>query len=446
MKCLRLGLVLLTAIVTTVATAEDTLRSRALESATKALDAMADFQRHGGWGSAWSLDQKVVWGEWLPIPENWITVQAPATPIAAGVFLRAGQVLDESRWIAVAEKAHGALKQLQSPDGGFPHEGAPAEGNIERATFDDGVTTDTLYFFIDWWKYTEAAADRAAMDSVGEFLLTAQYRETGGWPQSWPPPASYGRCITFNDGNYSNIIHALFTLVRETGDMRYRDAALRGGECILRLQGPGEESIWAQQYDPETLEPAWARKFEPPGYSPAESAAVCDTLVELFLQTGDERYVTSLGRALTWYESHKLENGKYARLYEPGTQRPVYGRRDKAEKVYDFAEACEGYGWQGSWYPSKAKAAYDAIQGMGGEAYREVQSKAKVDSGKSPSEDTIRKICDLLTPDGHWVRNPSAEQKEVYTKHEVDGRTPMVLLRDFNVHMGQLLDYIEATK
>ena len=421
------------------------LRIRALETLDNALTSMTAFQRQGGWGSAWTLDEGVVWGEWRPIPKDWITVQAPATPTTAGSYLRAGQVLKDPRWIAVAEKAHAALCRLQSVDGGFPHEGPPAAGPSRTASFDDGVTTNALDFFVDWWHHTGASEDRAAVARVGDFILTSQYADSGGWPQSYPLSKGYSRYITFNDGNFSNIIHALFKLNRETGDTRYREAALRGGECILKLQGGEGEAIWAQQYDPDTLEPTWARKFEPPGYTPSESVGVCDTLVELFVETGDERYIVSLGRALEWYEGHKLENGKYARLYEPGTQRPVYGRRDKAEKVYDFSKACSGYAWQGNWYPRRAKKAYDAIQAQGGVVYRKAHAEPKEPGVSRPSDKRVKGICDRLTKAGCWVRKPDSKQLVFYEKNGVSPEVPMVLLSEFNENVGKLLDYIQTS-
>ena len=441
---LRFALPMLLLLPAMGSAAED-LRVRVEETLEKSLAAMQTYQRHGGWAVAWSKDEGVVWGEYLPIPASWITIQSPATPKVAGVYLRAGQQLSEERWITVAGEAHAALRRIQSAEGGFPHEGPPIAGNTKRATFDDGTTTDSLQFFLDWWHHTGAQVDRAAVDSVGEFLLTAQYPDSGGWPQAYPLPDNYGRYITFNDGNYSNIMSALFTMHRETGDARYRDAALRGAEGILALQGSGEESIWAQQYDPESLEPAWARKFEPPGYTPAESAAVCETLVEVFVETGDERYMEALGRALTWYEGHKLPNGKYARLYEPGTQRPVYGRRDKAVKVYDFAEACEGYGWQGAWYPTAAKQAWDAYRKNGKEAFLEKRRRPRVVTYTAPKDETIQGICDRLGGDGLWIRKPNSAQLSFYEKNGVSAEVPMVLVRDFNTHVTQLLDYLEAT-
>tara|TARA_R110001592_G_scaffold99137_1_gene282518 strand:- start:1401 stop:2714 length:1314 start_codon:yes stop_codon:yes gene_type:complete len=423
-----------------------TLRERALKTLEKSLQAMADVHRHGGWAMEWSLDEKAVWGEFRPIADDWITVQPPATPTIAGTYLRAGKVLNETRWIDVARNAHTALSRLQSVEGGLPHEGPPDDGPSKRGSFDDGTTTEALAFFLDMWHHTNAAEDRAAVDRIGNFIVVSQMASSGGWPQSFPPPDTYGRYITFNDGNFSNIMSSLKKLATETGDPKYHAAMMRGAECILKLQGGDGEAIWAQQYDPETLEPAWARRFEPPGYTPAESVGVCNTLVALYVETGDQRYVASLGRALDWYDTHKLENGKYARLYEPGTQRPVYGRRDKAEKVYDFANACEGYGWQGDWYPTEAKKAYVAIQAQGGDAYRDEASRKVKHQVNAPAEKVITGICDRLSDEGFWTRNPSSSQLEYYKEQGVSPEVPMVLVRDFNVHVNQLLNYIEGTK
>lgn len=432
---------LFTSLLITFSAASQQLREEAISTAIRALTAMQSYQKNGGWVSAYSLGQGVLWGENLPVTDDFITVQYPATPATAGIFLRAGQVLDDSRWIDVAREAHTALRKLQSPEGGFPHEGAPAKGHASHGSFDDGVTTGALDFFIAWWHYTGMPEDRAAVDRIGAFILSAQYPDSGGWPQSFPPPQSYGRCITFNDGNFSNIITSLFRLNKETGDSRYREAALRGGECILKLQGGDGESIWAQQYDPETLEPAWARKFEPPGYTPAESAGVCDTLLEFIAETGDPRYLESLRRALAWYDHHRLENGRYARLYEPGTQRPVYGRRDVAEKVYDVAQACEGYAWQGDWYPKAASDEFAALSTEGIERWQKGYA-ARVPSSTSPNEATVDAICRELSPEGFWRSAPTAKERLELERRGIPTETVIINLQSFEHRMQVLLDYL----
>jgi hypothetical protein len=413
----------------------------------KALDAMATRQTHGGWGRAYTLHGGIMWGEFKPIPNTWITVQPPATPRVAQVYLRAGQVLDDPAYIEHARRARVALLALQTPEGGFPHEADPAGQKATRGTFDDDTTTSVLAFFIDWWQHTRAAEDLAEVHGVGDFLLTAQYPEIGGWPQAYPPPAAaYQRYITFNDNNIELILRALLQLHEITGETRYLDAAKRGGECILRLQGGPGEAIWAQQYDPESLEPAWARKFEPPGYSAAESIGVCNILIELYLTTGEDRFLEPLPKAFEWYDTHQLPDGKWARLYEPGTQRPVYGRRDIAEKVYDREKATTGYSWEGNWYPHAAKSAYERIREIGREAYLEELKPKTVKADLAALEARAREATEALSEDGWWLSKPSASDLEEYQRAGVPEDEPMVELRLFNRNAGILLDYLEALK
>ena len=408
----------------------------------QALAGMAAYEgRHGGWGTAYTRDGTIMWGQYRPIPANWITVQPPATPGVARVFFKAARVLEDDLYLMYVRRARDALLAIQTPEGGFPHEDNPAKPIIGVGTFDDDVTTAALRFLIDWWQHTGAEEDRAAVIRVGEFILAAQH-PCGGWPQAYPAaPGRYARHVTFNDGVTVNVIRALFELHEVTGEQRFFDAAVRGGECILHLQGGPGEAVWAQQYDEETLEPAWARKFEPPGYSAAESVGVCNVLIELYLATGEERFLEALPRAFEWYDEHQLPNGKWARLYEPGTQRPVYGRRDKAVRVYDFAGACDGYGWQGKWYPHAAKRAYERIEAVGREAYLE-ERNAPAPPAPIPAAE-VRRICAALSPEGLWVDTPSARDLDEYKLHGVAEDIPMVQTSTFCRNALRLIAWLE---
>lgn len=410
----------------------------------KALDAAAARQGNGGWGHAYTRDGAIMWGEHTPKPKGWITVQPPGTPTVGSVFVHAARVLNAPEYAEVARDARDALRAIQSAAGGFPHEGNPEAGPSPRGTFDDDTTTGALRFLLAWWEYTRAEEDWKTVMRVGDFILKAQYPDSGGWPQSYPPPGGYGKYITFNDNNIEKIMDVLLDLYARTGEQRFLDAAKKGGECILRLQGGPGEAIWAQQYDKETLEPAWARKFEPPGYTPAESVGVCNTLIALFLATGEKRFLEPLPRAFEWYETHRLENGKYARLYEPATQRPVYGRRDKAEKVYDFKNACSGYAWQGNWYPHGAKQAYDRIEELGRDAYLAGREKEKPES-----EDLERPAVSViagLEDNGEWLRGPTERERAEYEKRGIPEDMPIVSMGVFVRNARTLLLYLEAVK
>ena len=424
---------------------EAPLSTKAEETLRRALDAMAQRQSSGGWGMAWTLNGDIMWGEYLPVPQTWITAQPPATPSIAEVFLEAGITLKDDAIIERARMARNAIEAILTPDGGVPHEADPNERPREVATFDDGVTAQTLEFLIDWWKYTGRAEDLALVHRVGGFILKAQY-DSGGWPQRYPPGRGYDRCITFNDGVMAGVIETLVKLYHATGEARYLDAAKRGGDCIIKLQGPDGESIWAQQYDEKTLEPAWARNFEPPGYTPAESVGACEALIMLYLETGEDRYLEPLPKAFEWYDTHRLENGKYARLYEPGTQRPVYGRRDKKVKVYDFSEACEGYSWQANWYPNAAKAMYERIQKEGRDAIlaEREQPHGKPDPASMTAD--LDAVCNALSADGYWLSKPSAADLEQYVKANVPEDESMVRAGDFVRNARVLIRYLEAAR
>lgn len=423
------------------------LPARAESVLRKSLEAMATRQTYGGWGRAYTEDGSIMWGEYRPIPLSWITIQPPATPKVAEVYLRAALVLGEDAFADRAQRARDAILAVQTAEGGFPYEADPAGPRAKAGTFDDDVTTGALGFLVRWWQFTKQPEDLAVVHRVGNFLLAAQYPDSGGWPQVYPPPArGYGRYITFNDDNISNIIASLLQLYELTGDERYFSSAKRGGECILALQGgPGEE-IWAQQYDPETIKPAWARKFEPPGYSPTESIGVCNTLIELFLATGEDRFLTPLPKAFAWYEAHRLPNGKWARLYEPGTQRPVYGRRDKAEKVYDVEKACTGYGWQGDWYPIRAKEAFERIQAIGRDAYRAQREQTKPPTRTEELEKRVQEICDALSPDGWWLSAPVGVDLEECRNRGLAENTKLIDTGVFCRNAGMLLGYLEAVR
>ena len=187
--------------------------SEAERTLRRALSAMATHMRSGGWADQWSLDGQVIWGQKGVIPKTWITVQPAATPATASVYVEAARVLGDERYLAYARTARDALLALQTPEGGFPKEGDPAAGTHNVASFDDDVTTGALKFLMALWRQSGAEKDRQAVERVGAFMIRAQYRDSGGWPQRFPPPEShYGAHVTFNDDVMANVIKVLLEL------------------------------------------------------------------------------------------------------------------------------------------------------------------------------------------------------------------------------------------
>src|SRR5690606_15434487 len=95
------------------------------------------------------------------------------------------------------------------------------------------------------------------------------------------------------------------------------------GDFIRLAQLPKPQPAWAQQYDAD-MHPAWARKFEPPAVSGAESQGVLRILMALYRRTGERRFLEPIPRALRYLKASRRDDGRLARFYELGTNRPLY--------------------------------------------------------------------------------------------------------------------------
>jgi hypothetical protein len=184
-------------------------------------------------------------------------------------------------------------------------------------------------------------AARYALDS----LVKVQY-PNGAWPQrftgppdpaqhpikpaslpeSWPreyPRTDYAGYYTLNDDTQADTIALMLDAAEIYGEDRYRQAALQGGEFLMLAQLPEPQPAWAQQYDAD-MHPAWARKFEPPAITGSESQGVLRILLDLYRRTGERRFLEPVPRALAYLKRSRRPDGRLARFYELGTNRPLY--------------------------------------------------------------------------------------------------------------------------
>ena len=119
---------------------------------------------------------------------------------------------------------------------------------------------------------------------------------------------------------------------------RYRAVAEKGGGFILLAQMPEPQPAWAQQYDID-MHPAWARIFEPPSVTGNESQGIMKTLLVLYRETGDKKYLEPIPRALAYLRRSILPEVEHpsearsripkgapvlARFYELKTNKPLY--------------------------------------------------------------------------------------------------------------------------
>ncbi|MDA2927101.1 polysaccharide lyase [Acidobacteria bacterium AH-259-G07] len=293
-------------------------------------------------------------------------VQPPGTPSVGMVYLSAYEATGDAYYVEAArETAHALVKgQLRSAGWDYQIEFDPElrkhyayridtgnEGGRNVSTLDDNTTQAALRLLMR----VDRALDfkdkkiHEAVEYALTGLLKAQY-PNGAWPQrydrfpdpeqfpvrpasysaSWSrtyPGRNYRSYYTFNDNTIADMIDTMLEASRIYGEVRYKEAAEKAGGFILLAQMPEPQPAWAQQYD-VNMHPAWARKFEPPAITGGESHGVMRTLLLLYRETGDKKYLEPLPPAIEYFRRSRLPDGRLARFYELRTNKPLFFSRD----------------------------------------------------------------------------------------------------------------------
>lgn len=184
------------------------------------------------------------------------------------------------------------------------------------STTDNGATTTQMAFIARLYQATGDNRYRDAFRKAVDYLLSGQY-ENGGWPQFWPVQRDYQIHITYNDDAMVNTMLMLRNVYEENEpygnglcDERQRAAMKKafdkGVECILatQIRTNGVLTVWCQQHDHVTLQPAYARAYELPSYCAQESSGIIALLMSL--PNPDERVKTAVHSAMAWIDKYKL--------------------------------------------------------------------------------------------------------------------------------------------
>lgn len=369
---------------------------------------------HGGYHFAYTEDLSYGRSESSETP-NRVELQRDGTPRVGMAYLEAWAATRDPLFLEAARATALTLVKGQLCSGGWDYwiEFEPAErkrypyradnncrpgpGSVRAVTtLDDNVTqacarllmrVDRALGFKDTAIH-EAA--RFALDS----LIRAQY-PNGAWPQryaefpdpakhpvkrasypdDWPrkwPGDNYQQHYTFNDNSISDAIDMMLEAARIYKEPRYLASAEKGGQFILLAQMPEPQPAWAQQYD-INMHPTWARVFEPPSVTGGESQGIMRTLLVLYRETGNRKYLEPIPRALAYLKRSALPRAdRYveararlpkdapilARFYELKTNRPLYitkgtqirakglgsARIDGYELSYDDSSVITHYG------------------------------------------------------------------------------------------------------
>ncbi len=320
-------------------------------------------------------------------------VQPPGTPSVGSVMLEAWEATGDRFHLDAAMEAAQALVRGQLASGGWDYsiefdparrrklpyrsDGGAAGKNV--TTLDDNTTQSAVRFLLRADRacaFTNAAIHRCVTSAL-ESLLAAQY-PNGAWPQRFetPPDASkfpvkpasypdswsrefpkrdYKADYTFNDNALADLIDTMFEASRVLADpaaggaartlgAACRTAAGKAGGFMLLARMPEPQPAWAQQYDAD-MHPSWARKFEPPSITGGESQGILRTLMLLYRETGERRFLEPIPRTLDYLRASQLADGRLARFYELKTNRPLYFTKDY-RLVYDDGDLPTHYSFK----------------------------------------------------------------------------------------------------
>ena len=291
----------------------------------------------------------------------------------------------------------------QRPEGGWyktydvskpPQPADKPDSGWTMPTIDNTATYTELRLLAKAHRLDHNAAALESFNRGLDYLFTAQY-PNGGWPQRFPLPNNYGKQITLNDHAMAGVMNLLFDVVNSPefefvdADRRAKAKAAfdKGVDCLLKLQvkQDGKLTAWAQQYDPETLQPAKARAYELPGLASDESIGILRMLMRIKDPSPQIREAIKAGVA--WVDRSKITGVKlvrtpnaslphgvdvtlqpdpsaaplWARYYELDTNKPFFSNRD-GHKVYKLEEVDPerraGYAWMRP-YGEKLPAEYD---------------------------------------------------------------------------------------
>lgn len=427
-------------------TGEGPLADQAETTLRKATAYFRSISTGGGYAGIYSVDLSQRYGEafYEQAAPTEIWVQPPGTPSVGESYLRAYRITGEESYLASATDAARALAWGQRTIGGWDHRvdvshldarSSTAVRKEGDCTFDDNITQGALSFLMTMDEEIDEPWLTEAIDLGLSFMMESQF-ENGAWPQWYPLIGQYHDYYTFNDNAINDCIGVMMKAHRIYGKREYLGTAERGGDFIIRSQFPPPQSGWAQQYSHD-LRPAWARSFEPPGICSLVTVRNIRTLIDLYLYTKDERYLEPIPPAFEWLDQSEIGENLWARLYEEGTNKPVYGDRNDGYKVhYDYEKISQkekdSYGWQGEYGINAAIRYYHDVKSMGAEGYVDQR-----DGGVTPVEQ--KKKAEQLAP---VIKNILAGMDE-------QGRwinEGVITCRDFVRNVNMLCEYLELEK
>ncbi len=428
---------------------------------------------HGGYASAWKKDLSAGMTEHSE-SKTIISIQPPGTTTLGMAFVGAFQATGDTQFLDAAKAAGKALIECQLASGGWDSDfdfdaekskqyylhqqvlaGDKEQGKRRNSTtLDDNKTQSALHLLLELAHLPESKGDAVLQEALKfglDSLLAAQY-PNGGWPQQFDgpadpatpvkkaaypkewsrnfPKAKYTSFYTLNDGNMERAVNLMLRAHELTQDERFLNSAKKAGDFFILAQMPEPQPAWGQQYNHD-MEPVWARKFEPPCVTGGESIGAMETLHQLYVVTGDEKYLKPLPAAFAWYERSRLPDGTYARFYELQTNKPLYLVKDTYELTYSDANLPTHYGFKLDGMDDDIAKLRELMKRPREELLTNRAGPTSEKSWASKAKGVAGKVTAAIKaqqPDGYWVKGDEIDAGE------------------FSKHLMAMAYYVEAAK
>ena len=461
--------------------ADESLHQSSIETMIKAT---CYFRTHvatnGGYLWKYKTDLTVREGEGNASPTT-IWVQPPGTPSVGMAFLEAYESTSDTLFLNSAVGAARALAWGQLASGGWDYRidfdpkqnkrwhyrrdvekgDTDTDNRRNRSTLDDDNTQSALQLLMRVDKalnYNDPEIHRATTYGL-HTLLKTQY-PNGGWPQrfedypdpdkfpvkkarypdTWSrtfPKERYYTHYTFNDNTNADVIKTLLEAYKIYKDEKYLRAAKRGGDFMILAQMPEPQPAWAQQYNLD-MEPAWARKFEPASITGGETFGIMQTLIDLYFETGENRFIEPLPKALAWAKRSRLPDGRLARFYELKTNKPLYFTKEYV-LTYDDSDMPTHYAFKVS------RGRIERIERDYNRAINEDREKTLMERNSIPNINTkqVQTVINALDEQGRWTEQGSLRHPENRGEHI---ETEILSCRTFNRNLTLLARYVKSRK
>ncbi|TWU14396.1 Pectic acid lyase [Symmachiella macrocystis] len=498
MRRTTMVIALIAVMIPSTATADDLSVDEAQQALRRGVEYFRDHVSiEGGYLWRYAADFSEREGE-VPASATTAWVQPPGTPSVGAAYLDVYELTGDKYYLEAARETARALVQGQLQSGGWdyriefapedrkkhaycadknqsddqdksnadetPHQKKKKRPPRNTTTLDDNTTQAALRFMmrIDRALIFQDQPIHESAQFALQSLLDAQY-PIGAWPQrfsaapdsekfpvksaSFPdewsrtyPAIDYRSYYTFNDNTIADMVDLMFRAAEIYDDPQYMAAAERAGDFILLAQLPEPQPGWAQQYDAE-MHPAWARKFEPPALTGAESQGVMRTLLRLYDRTGKAKFLQPIPRALAYYQSGVLSDGRLARFYEIGTNTPLYFTKDY-QLTYSDDDMPTHYGFKTRNNLDAIAKEYDKRKNSNHPG----SAKPLTELKKAPRLSAKLKqraaaVVDAQKENGAWIE--PARQRN---RSNIPANTPCINSQTFSDNIVKLARFIAASK